>query len=48
VNLAIKLIGVALIYNGLSNIYIAIASSRSERRYSKNHETIDVEFNEDK
>jgi uncharacterized membrane protein HdeD (DUF308 family) len=48
VNLAIKLIGVALIYNGISNIYIAIASSRSERRYSKNHETIDVEFNEDK
>jgi predicted phage tail protein len=48
VNLAIKLIGVALIYNGVSNIYIAIASSRSERRYSKNHETIDVEFNEDK
>jgi uncharacterized membrane protein HdeD (DUF308 family) len=48
VTFAIKVIGVALIYNGISNIYIAIASSRSERRYRKNHGTIDVEFNEDK
>jgi uncharacterized membrane protein HdeD (DUF308 family) len=48
VTFAIKIIGVALIYNGISNIYIAIASSRSERIYRKNHGTIDVEFNEDK
>jgi uncharacterized membrane protein HdeD (DUF308 family) len=48
VTVAFGIIGVALIYNGISNIYIAITSSRSERRYRKNHETIDVEFNEDK
>jgi uncharacterized membrane protein HdeD (DUF308 family) len=48
VTFAIKIIGVALIYNGISNIYIAIVSSRSERIYRKNHGTIDVEFNEDK
>jgi hypothetical protein len=48
VKLAVRIIGVVLIYNGISNIYIAVVSSKSERHYRKNNETIDLEFNEDK
>ena len=48
VKLAFWVIGAALIYNGISNIYIAIASSKTERQYRKSQEAIDVEFVDDK
>lgn len=48
VKLAFWVIGAALIYNGVSNIYIAIVSSKTERRYRKRQEAIDVEFVDDK
>ncbi len=41
------LVGFILVFNGASNIWIALTSSRAESIYRKN-ETIDVEFNEDK
>lgn len=44
---AIMLVGILLIFHGLSNVWVALTSSRAERIYKKN-ETIDVEFNEDK
>lgn len=44
---AIMLVGIILILHGLSNVWVALSSSRAERIYKKN-ETIDVEFNEDK
>ncbi len=47
VKLAFWVIGAALIYNGVSNIYIAIVSSKTERRYRKSQEAIDVEFVDD-
>lgn len=47
VKLAFWVIGVALIYNGISNIYIAIVSSKTERKYRKSQEAIDVEFVDD-
>ena len=39
------LVGIILIYNGVSNIWIASRSSKAERVYK---ETIDVDFNEDR
>lgn len=44
---AIMLVGFILIFNGVTNIWVALTSSRAETLYKKN-ETIDVEFNEDK
>ena len=44
---AVMLVGFILVFNGASNIWIALTSSRAESIYRKN-ETIDVEFNEDK
>lgn len=44
---AIIVVGIILIYNGVSNIWIASRSSKAERTYNKEH-TIDVEFVEDK
>ena len=41
------LVGFILIFNGVTNIWVALTSSRAETLYKKN-ETIDVEFNEDK
>ena len=40
-------VGIILIYNGLSNIWIASRSSKAEKAYNKEH-TIDVEFVEDR
>ena len=47
VKLAFVLIGIALIYNGVSNIWIAVHATKYEKTYRKEHETIDVEFKED-
>ena len=47
VKLTFAIIGIALIYNGISNIYIAIVSSKTERKYRKSQEAIDVEFVDD-
>lgn len=40
-------VGIILIYNGLSNIWIASRSTKAETAYNKEH-TIDVEFVEDR
>ena len=40
-------VGIILIYNGVSNIWIASRSTKAEKAYNKSH-TIDVEFVEDK
>ena len=40
-------VGIILIYNGLSNIWIASRSTKAEKAYNKEH-TIDVEFVEDR
>jgi uncharacterized membrane protein HdeD (DUF308 family) len=45
--LASVVIGIALIYNGLSNIWIAVHSTKAEKNYRREHETIDVTFKED-
>jgi uncharacterized membrane protein HdeD (DUF308 family) len=45
--LASVAIGIALIYNGLSNIWIAFQSTKAERSYRRGNETIDVSFKED-
>lgn len=47
VKLAFWGIGAALIYNGISDIYIACSTSHAEKNYRKNAETIDVEFVDD-
>ena len=47
VKLTFLVIGIALIYNGVSDIYIAIVASKSERKYRKTCGTIDVEFLEE-
>ena len=44
---ALALVGIFLIYNGVSNIFIAGTSSRAERKYNKG-ETIDSSFVEDR
>lgn len=44
---ALALVGILLIYNGVSNIFIAGTSSRAERKYNKG-ETIDSSFVEDR
>lgn len=44
---AIVVVGVILIYNGLSNIWISTRSTKAERVYTKS-QTIDVEFVEDR
>lgn len=43
---AVAVVGIFLIYNGISNIFIAGGSTRAERRYRKG-DTIDVEFVDD-
>lgn len=40
---AIIIVGIILVYNGLSNIWIALSTSRAETVYRKK-ETIDVDF----
>lgn len=47
VKLAFVVIGIGLIYNGVTNIWIAIHTSKYEKSYRRQHETIDVEFKED-
>lgn len=47
VKMASVLIGVALIYNGVSNIYVAITGTKAEKTYRANQEPIDIEFKED-
>lgn len=48
ISLIYVVIGIALVFNGLSNIWISVTTSSSERKYRKEQETIDVEFKEDK
>lgn len=45
--LASVVIGIALIYNGISNIWIAARATTAEKKYRKEHDAIDVEFKED-
>jgi hypothetical protein len=45
--LASVVIGIALIYNGLSNIWIAVHSAKAEKNYRREHDTIDVTFKDD-
>lgn len=42
--LVTTVIGIALIYNGVSNIFISVRSTKAEKAYRVEHETIDVEF----
>ncbi len=41
------LIGIALIYNGLSNLWISVHSSRYERKYNKQQDELTAQFVED-
>ena len=45
---AMVLVGIILIFNGASNIWIASAAARAAREYDRRNGTIDVEFEEDK
>ena len=45
---AMVLVGIILIFNGASNIWIASAAARAAREYDRRNGTIDVEFAEDK
>jgi uncharacterized membrane protein HdeD (DUF308 family) len=45
--LASVVIGIALIYNGLSNIWIAVHAAKAEKNYRRAHDTIDVTFKEE-
>lgn len=40
-------IGIALIYNGLSNIWIAVRATTAEKRYRKEHDVIDIDFKDE-
>lgn len=42
--LASILIGIALIYNGVSNIWIASRATKAARDYRNQHDPVDVEF----
>lgn len=44
--LASIVIGISLIYNGVSNLYIAICAGHWDRKYHKQQDIIDVEFKE--
>lgn len=44
--LAFVIIGISLIYNGLSNLYIGICAGHWDRKYQKQQDIIDVEFKE--
>lgn len=37
-------IGIALIYNGASNIWLAVRTNKAAKTYHMEHDTIDVEF----
>ncbi len=45
---AIVLVGIILIFNGLTNIWTAITAARAAKEYERRNGTIDVEFEEDK
>ena len=45
---AVLFIGIILIFNGVSNIWICTTATHAERDYARRHETVDVEFTEDK
>ncbi len=45
--LATVVIGIALIYNGVSNIWIAFRTASAEQQYRKEHDTIDIEFKDE-
>lgn len=42
--LAVALIGVALVYNGVSNIWLLVRANKVAKEYRSAHGTIDVEF----
>lgn len=44
---AIILVGIILVFNGLSNIWIAVTVSRAARDYERRNSAIDVEFVDD-
>lgn len=44
---AIMIVGIILIFNGLSNIWIAATATHAARDYERRNATIDVEFVED-
>lgn len=42
------IIGLSLVYNGVSDIWVATRTTKAEKYYHNGRETIDIEFNEDK
>lgn len=46
VKLTFTIIGIALIYNGVSDIWIALSTSKAEREYVNGKELIDVEVSD--
>lgn len=44
---AMVLVGIIMIFNGLTNIWIAAAAARAAKEYERRNGTIDVEFVED-
>ena len=45
---AVLIIGIILIFNGISNIWVCGSTTHAEREYARRNETVDVEFAEDK
>jgi uncharacterized membrane protein HdeD (DUF308 family) len=45
---AIMVVGIILVFNGLSNIWISMRVTHAERAYSRQNGTLDVEFVEDR
>lgn len=44
---AVMVVGIILIFNGLSNVWIAVSATHAERDYKRRNETIDTTFVED-
>lgn len=45
---AVILVGIILIFNGVSNLWITLSSSHAEKEYHKYHDPIDETFREDR
>ena len=45
---AVILVGIILIFNGASNLWITLSASHAEKEYHKYHDTIDGVFREDR
>ena len=41
---AIMLVGIILVFNGISNIWIAGTATHAAKDYARKNETVDVEF----